>query len=153
GQSDIYQYQHAVVDERQTGGDTNTYKLFLERAYTLVKSHGKVAQIVKADVYKGQGATGLRQMILHKNRCDYLYALSNEKRIFASIHHAERFALVGFTKAGASELVQLGFAITIQEAVPPDKLSLYLTDPNKMVQVPYKLIERMSPDTLSVMEF
>src|SRR5262249_5535057 len=75
------------------------------------------------------------------------------KRIFASIHHAERFALVGFTKAGASELVQLGFAITIQEAVPPDKLSLYLTDPNKMVQVPYKLIERMSPDTLSVMEF
>lgn len=151
--SDIYQYQSVAIDGRQTGGDTNTYKIFLERANWLLAKHGKAAQIVKADVYKGQGATGLRQMLLHYGNFDFLYALSNEKRIFPSIHHAERFALVGFTKSDAHSDVQVSFAITIREAIPPVNLSSYLTDAEKIMNIPRSLIERMSPDTLSIMEF
>lgn len=75
--SEIYPYQSVEVNGSKTGGDANTYKLFLERAYQLLANHGKAGQIVKAGIYKDEGATGLRQLLVERNSFDFLYALSN----------------------------------------------------------------------------
>jgi hypothetical protein len=151
--SEIYPYQSVEVNGSKTGGDANTYKLFLERAYQLLANHGKAGQIVKAGIYKDEGATGLRQLLVERNSFDFLYALSNEKRIFPSVHHAERFALVGFTKAGTKADIQISFAITTREAIKPEELPDYLTESDQVMHVPQMLVERFSPDTLSIMEF
>jgi len=151
--SEIYPYQSVEVNGSKTGGDANTYKLFLERAYQLLANHGKAGQIVKAGIYKDEGATGLRQLLVERNSFDFLYALSNEKRVFPSVHHAERFALVGFTKAGAKADIQISFAITTREAIKPEELPDYLTESDQVMHVPQMLVERFSPDTLSIMEF
>ncbi len=151
--SEIYPYQSVEVNGSKTGGDANTYKLFLERAYQLLANHGKAGQIVKAGIYKDEGATGLRQLLVERNSFDFLYALSNEKRVFPSVHHAERFALVGFTKAGAKADIQISFAITTREAIKPEELPDYLTESDQVMHVPQLLVERFSPDTLSIMEF
>ncbi|MGB8346710.1 MAG: N-6 DNA methylase [Ktedonobacteraceae bacterium] len=151
--SEIYPYQSVEVNGSKTGGDANTYKLFLERAYQILTNHGKAGQIVKAGIYKDEGATGLRQLLLERNSFDFLYALSNEKRVFPSVHHAERFALVGFTKSGEKADIQISFAITTREAIKPEYLPEYLTESDQVMHVPQTLVERFSPDTLSIMEF
>jgi len=151
--SEIYPYQSVEVNGSKTGGDVNTYKLFLERAYQLLTNHGRAGQIVKAGIYKDEGATGLRQLLLHRSSFDFLYALSNEKRVFPSVHHAERFALVGFTKFGTKADIQISFAITTREAIKSEVLPDYLTESDKIMHVPQALIERFSPDTFSIMEF
>jgi len=151
--SEIYPYQSVEVNGSKTGGDANTYKLFLERAYQILTNHGKAGQIVKAGIYKDEGATGLRQLLLERNSFDFLYALSNEKRVFPSVHHAERFALVGFTKSGEKADIQISFAITIREAIRPEYLPEYLTESEQLMHMPQTLVDRFSPDTLSIMEF
>ena len=151
--SEIYPYQSVEVNGSKTGGDANTYKLFLERAHQLLTNHGRAGQIVKAGIYKDEGATGLRQLLLHRNSFDFLYALSNEKRVFPSVHHAERFALVGFTQSGTKADIQISFAITTREAIKPEDLPGYLTESDQLMHVPQTLVERFSPDTLSIMEF
>jgi len=151
--SEIYPYQSVEVNGSRTGGDANTYKLFLECAHRLLTNHGRAGQIVKAGIYKDEGATGLRQLLLHRSSFDFLYALSNEKRVFPSVHHAERFALVGFTRSGTRADIQISFAITTGEAVRPEDLPGYLTESDQLMRVPQTLVERFSPDTLSIMEF
>jgi len=151
--SEIFPYQSVEVNGSKTGGDANTYKLFLERAYQLLANYGRAGQIVKAGIYKDEGATGLRQLLLHRNSFDFLYALSNEKKVFPSVHHAERFALVGFTRSGAKADIQISFAITTREAIKPEDLPEYLTESDQLMHLPQTLVERFSPGTLSIMEF
>lgn len=150
--SEIYPNQSVEVNGSKTGGDANTYKLFLERAYQLLTNNGKVGQIVKAGIYKDEGATGLRQLLLQRSSFDFLYALSNEKKIFPSVHHSERFALVGFTRSGTKADIQISFAITTREAIRSEDLPEYLTENDLLMHVPQTLVERFSPDTLSIME-
>ncbi len=150
--SEIYPNQSVEVNGSKTGGDANTYKLFLERAYQLLAKNGKAGQIVKAGIYKDKGATGLRQLLLQRSSFDFLYALSNEKKIFPSVHHSERFALVGFTRSATKADIQISFAITTREAIRSEDLPEYLTENDLLMHVPQTLVERFSPDTLSIME-
>ncbi|MFY0538919.1 Eco57I restriction-modification methylase domain-containing protein [Nannocystis pusilla] len=85
-------YQH------QGGSDINSYKLFLEQAYRLLRPEGRLALLVPSGIYTDKATGDLRKLFLEKGRWTHLYALQNERFVFGEIHHSFKVAIVAVTK-------------------------------------------------------
>jgi hypothetical protein len=82
-----------------------------------------------------------------------LFGLSNERYIFEGVHHAFKFCLLVFKKGGQTESFTAAFRINPREAIAPDQLESFLHNRNEHVEISVPLVRRLSPDSLSVMEF
>ncbi len=88
-----------------------------------------------------------------QNTVEILYGLSNEKFIFEGVHHAQKFCILAFKKGGITERFESAFRINPREAVSSDKLDAFFHNRDEHVNLSRELIGRLSPDSLSVMEF
>lgn len=92
----------------QSGGDSNAYKLFLERGYQLLRTGGIMAQIVPSGIYSDKGATALRRLFVEKCRWLFLRGYHNREGIFP-IHKSFKFCTLGIVKGGQSNVVDCDF--------------------------------------------
>jgi hypothetical protein len=145
--------QSAVVDGRKTSSDLNLYKLFTEQAFNLLRAHGCCSIIDKAGIYSHLGSTGLRRLLLTQCELGEILGFSNEKFLFDGVHHAERFAIVSFSKHGTTNEIRGVFRINPREAVRPRDLESFLHDQANRVSIKLTTLQRFSPETLSLMEF
>ena len=143
-QSDIYLYQSVVIDGKQTGGDANTYKLFLERAYELLRPLGACGIIVPSGLYTDQSSTGLRQLFLSQAQISHLLCFENRRSVFP-IDSRFKFVLFGYRKQPAQGAFDAAFML--------HNLEVLAAPQEHTLSVPAPLIQRFSPDTLSIMEF
>lgn len=142
--SESYPYQTVVVDGKQAGGHANTYKLFLERAFGLLRQNGNCSLIVPSGLYTDHGCTGLRQLLFSRAQISYLLCFENKYEIFP-IHRSFKFVLFGFCKQTTVRAFDATFMLhNLERLSAPEEDSL---------SVPAHLIHRFSPDTLSIMEF
>jgi hypothetical protein len=148
-----FQNQVAVVNGKKAGSDINLYKLFVEQCYNLLRDGGLCGIIVPSGIYTDLGAKQLREMLFSGAEIAALYGLSNERYIFANVHHGFKVALLVFAKSGETHRFEAAFRINPREAVAPDQLATFLADENEHVWLSVPLIRRLSPDSLSVMEF
>jgi hypothetical protein len=125
-------------------GDINTYKLFLERFYSLLSEGGCMGIVVPSGIYTDQGCQPLRQLFFGLSRIEFLYCFENRRAIF-NIHRSFKFVLFGTQKGGETEEFKCAFMEH---------------DPEKLIQidcVALKLsrgqVERFSGDALSIPEF
>jgi hypothetical protein len=139
-----YPYQSVPVNGKLTGGDVNTYKLFLERAYGLLRPGGDCGIVVPSGLYTDQGCTGLRQLFLERAQINHLVCFENRRGIFP-IDSRFKFVLFGFEKKTSSGAFDAAFMLHDLEVLSDLK--------DVSLSVPTKLIQRLSPDTLSLMEF
>jgi hypothetical protein len=93
---------------RQGSGDTNTYKLFVERGFSLCRKGGRLGFIVPAGIYADDGAGELRHLLVSKGSWECLYGMDNRKRHFP-IDGRFRFAVIVVRKAGATKSIQASF--------------------------------------------
>jgi hypothetical protein len=63
-------------------GQQNTYRLFLERGFRIVRQDGRLGQILPAGVYRLEGAAAAREALLEQGRWEMLLAVQNERKIF-----------------------------------------------------------------------
>jgi hypothetical protein len=135
---------HSVsINGRQTAGDLNTYRLFLERAWTLLRQGGLCGMIVPSSLYTDQGSTGLRQLLLTRARIVSLLSFENRRLIFP-IDSRVRFALLVFAREAPAASFRAAFMLHDPAVLAaPERVSLSL---------PVALIRRFAPDTLSLME-
>lgn len=124
----------------QGGGDSNSYKLFLELSYFLLKTGGVVAQIVPSGLYSDKGATELRRLFLGHCRWLFLHGYHNREGIFP-IHRSFKFCTMGAIKGGSTSNVSCSFM-----RVSPDQLA------EKPVNFNVSLLRRLSQDCLSFTE-
>lgn len=82
-----------------------------------------------------------------------LFGLSNERFIFEGVHHRFKFCLLTFEKGKSTESFQAAFRINPREAIRVDKLDTFLNNQDECIEISVNLIRRLSPDSLSVMEF
>jgi len=76
-------YCGAAPDYRRQGrGDRATHKLFLERAYRLLRSGSRLGYVVPSGIYTDLGTRELRQMLLEEGNVQYLFSFSNERFFF-----------------------------------------------------------------------
>lgn len=158
----------------QYKGDINLYKLFLERFFWLIREEGRMSIIVPSGLYTDEGCKELRRMFLENSRIEFLIGIENRQKIFPAIDIRFKYTLFSTQKrkqegnyrfkAGffigsrpddakkevldAETILKGSFAPKAEEL--ENLLPLVL---EKGLEISRGLIEKFSPDTLSIMEF
>ena len=63
-------------------GDANVFRLFVERAFGLLRSGARLAQVLPDSVYVSSPATGVRQRMLTEGSLERCYVFENRRSIF-----------------------------------------------------------------------
>ncbi|MFM7424054.1 MAG: Eco57I restriction-modification methylase domain-containing protein [Elainella sp.] len=148
-----YKNQISIVNGKKAGTDINLYKLFLEQCFNLLRSEGDCGIILPTGIYTDLGAKQLREMLFSRTKITDLFGLSNERFIFDAVDHRFKICLVTFEKGGKTEAFQSAFRIDPREAIRPENLAIFLNDRSEHIEISVPLIRKLSPDSLSVMEF
>ncbi|MBD1814806.1 hypothetical protein NDA07_12705 [Microcoleus vaginatus DQ-U2] len=148
-----YKNQISIVNGKKSGTDINFYKLFLEQCFNLLRPNGECGIIIPSGVYTDLGTKQLREMLFVQTEIDALFGLSNERFIFEGVDHRFKFCLLTFEKGKSTESFQAAFRINPREAIRVDKLDTFLNNQDECIEISVNLIRRLSPDSLSVMEF
>ncbi|WP_341731106.1 DNA methyltransferase [Microcoleus sp. EPA2] len=148
-----YKNQISIVNGKKSGTDINFYKLFLEQCFNLLRPNGECGIIIPSGVYTDLGTKQLREMLFVQTEIDALFGLSNERFIFEGVDHRFKFCLLTFEKGKSTDSFQAAFRINPREAIRVDKLDTFLNNQDECIEISVNLIRRLSPDSLSVMEF
>ena len=167
-----YASQSSVVNGKKTGSDINLYKLFLERCYYLLREGGHCGIVIPSGIYTDLGAKGLRELLFARTRIEGLFCFENRKAIFDGVHRSFKFVVLTFKKVAAPRVQQHGERNA--SAAPDDLFSPALEPGTKSfpaafmrvdveelarfpaqgaIEISVELVKRLSPDSLSVMEF
>jgi len=125
-------------------GDINTYKLFLERFFVLLKTGGRLGIVTPSGLYTDQGCQPLRELFFNESRIDCLYGFENRHAVF-NIHRSFKFILFCAEKGGKTESFRCAFM-----EHDPERLPIIDTG---ALEMQLEHVRKFSPDTLSVMEF
>ncbi|WP_271762413.1 Eco57I restriction-modification methylase domain-containing protein [Anabaena sp. CS-542/02] len=148
-----YKNQISVVNGKKSGTDINLYKLFVEQCFNLLRKGGECGIIIPSGIYTDLGTKQLREMLFTQTKIDAVFGLSNEKFIFEGVHHSFKFCLLTFEKGGVTNSFRSAFRIDPREAVRVNEIELFLQNHDEHIKISVPLIRRLSPDSLSVMEF
>ncbi|HEV2811107.1 MAG TPA: N-6 DNA methylase [Acidimicrobiales bacterium] len=80
-------------------GDANVFRLFVERAYSLLRSGGHLGQVLPESVYQASQTTGVRQHLLSDGQLRSCWVFENRKLIFP-IHRSVKVVLLLATRSG-----------------------------------------------------
>ncbi|MGL4500592.1 MAG: Eco57I restriction-modification methylase domain-containing protein, partial [Planktothrix sp.] len=148
-----YQNQVSIVNGKKAGTDINLYKLFLEQCFNLLRPGGECGIIIPSGIYTDLGAKQLREMLFFQSNINALFGLSNERFIFEGVDHRFKFCLLTFAKGGVTDSFWAAFRINTREAIRINQLDTFLNNPDEHLVISVPLVRRLSPDSLSVMEF
>jgi hypothetical protein len=148
-----YKNQISIINGKKAGTDINLYKLFLEQCFNLLRKGGKCGIILPTGVYTDLGAKQLREMLFSECELENIFGLSNERFIFEGVDHRFKFCLMDFEKGTLTNAFNAAFRIDPREAIKPNDLERFLHDQSEQVEIPTSLVRKLSPDSISVMEF
>ncbi|MBW2000392.1 MAG: hypothetical protein JRJ29_20840, partial [Deltaproteobacteria bacterium] len=127
-------------------GDINTFKLFLEQFFTVLKDGGRMGIVVPSGIYTDQGCQPLREMFFNQSRIEFLYCFENRwPTVFTAVDGRFKFVTFGTQKGGKTDRFKCAFMEHGPERLP-------VIDANAL-KMSVKQVKKFSPDTLSVMEF
>jgi len=138
--------QIGIVDGRKVGADVNLYKLFTEQCYNLLRNDGRCGIVIPSGIYSDLGAKQLRIMLLDRTRITGLFGFENRKAIFEGVHRSFKFVVLSFEKGSTTTDFPAAFM-----RLDPAELATF--PESAPVHLSRQLIERMSPESLSLMEF
>lgn len=95
----------------QGRGKLFTYRLFVERAFELLRPGGRLGLVVPASLWFDRDAEPLRRLLLDACEWEWLFGFENRRRVFA-IDSRYRFGVVVATKGGATTTVRAAFGRT-----------------------------------------
>jgi hypothetical protein len=145
---------------RQGRGDAATHKLFVERVWGLLADGGRLGFVIPSGIYTDLGTKDLRQMLLDEGKIQYMYGLANVRMFFRAVDSRFKFTMLGVEKGGMTDKFRTMFLIshaqwpqTTEERDAFDVLRDVIHDENRIFEMDRQVIQRFSPDSLSVMEF
>jgi hypothetical protein len=96
---DSGRFRWFAPDPQLRKGDANVFRLFVERAYGLLRHGGRLAQVLPDSFYVSSPATGLRQQLLTGGVLDRCFVFENRRKIFP-IDSRIKVALVVVERGG-----------------------------------------------------
>jgi hypothetical protein len=144
--SEEYKNQISVVNGKKAGTDINLYKLFLERCFNLLRTGGECGIVIPSGIYTDLGSKQLREMLFSQSKVTGLFCLENRKEVFEGVHRSFKIVVLSFEKGGVTtEFPSAFMRLDVQELERfPNQDSLPIS---------VDMVRRLSPDSLSVMEF
>jgi hypothetical protein len=141
-----YRHQSATAGGRRVGSDLNLYKLFIERCYRLLREGGHCGLVVPSGIYTDLGAKGLREMLFDRAMIESLFCIENRDGVFDDVHRMFKFVVLQFARGGQTRQFPAAF-------MRRDVSELTEFPARGSVSIDIELIRKLSPDSLSVMEF
>ena len=141
-----FQNQVSVVNGKKAGTDINLYKLFTEQCHNLLRPGGLCGIVIPSGIYTDLGAKKLREMLFGQTRITGLFCLENRKQIFEGVHRSFKFVVLTFQKGGTTCQFPAAF-------MRHDVQELERFPQHGAVPIAVDLVRRLSPDSLSIMEF
>ncbi len=148
-----YKNQISIINGKNAGTKINLYNLFIEQCFNLLHKKGRCGIIVQGGIYTDLSTKQLREMLFTEGKVDTLFGFSNEKFIFENVHHAQKFCILVFEKGGSTKNFSAAFRINPREAIKTDNLERFLNSSKEHIKISVDLVKRLSPDSLSIMEF
>lgn len=141
-----YANQMAIVNGKKAGTDINLYKLFLEQCLNLLRKGGECGIVLPSGIYSDLGTKQLRETLFTQTTITGLFCLENRHEIFEGVHRSYKFVILSFEKGGSTEEFPAAFMRHDVQA-----LAGFPTQDGLRVKV--ELIRKLSPDSLSIIEF
>ena len=144
----VYHAQRLNKDQRSTGGDSELYKYFMERAFQIAGSYGRIGLIVPAGFHRAEGSAGIRRLYFENGSFEHFMELENRKRLFP-IHGMFKFLVSVYERGKRKGIRSSRFGLTslsAKEAESPSR-----SKPTGIrLSLPY--LKRVSGDLLTVPE-
>jgi len=141
-----YENQISTVNGRKSGTDINLYKLFTEQCYNLLRPGGQCGIVIPSGIYTDLGAKQLRELHFSQTQVTGLFCFENRKMIFEGVDSRFKFVLLTYEKGGQTQAFPAAF-------MRHDATELERFRKAEALDMSVELIRRLSPDSLSVMEF
>jgi len=144
--SSQYKNQISVVNGKKAGSDINLYKLFVEQCFNLLHGGGECGIVIPGGIYSDLGTKQLREMLFTESEITGLFCFENRKEIFEGVDSRFKFVVLTFVKGGRTETFPTAFMrheVAELERFPKEGA----------LAISVELIRRLSPDSLSLMEF
>jgi hypothetical protein len=141
-----YRNQESTVNGKKQTTDLNLYKLFVEQCFNLLRAGGECGIVIPSGIYTDLGAKQLREMLFERTKITGLFCFENRKLIFEGVDSRFKFVVLTFCKEGATTAFPSAFM--------RHEVSELETFPQSgSLPISVELVRRLSPDSLSVMEF
>ncbi len=144
--SSQYKNQISVINGKKAGSDINLYKLFTEQCFNLLRGSGECGIVIPGGIYSDLGTKQLREMLFSETEITGLFCFENNKEIFEGVHRSFKFVVLTFVKGGRTDAFPTAFMrheVAELEQFPKEGA----------LQLTVELIRKLSPDSLSLMEF
>ncbi len=141
-----YINQVPIIDGKRHGKDVNLYKLFVEQCLSLLRKNGLCGLVIPSGIYTDLGAMKLREMLFDNSQIKGLFCFENRKEIFEGVHRSYKFVILTLEKGPKT----INFPAAFMRL---DVNELEGFPQNKGLNISVDLIRKLSPDSLSVMEF
>src|ERR1019366_1598971 len=141
-----YTHQISTFNDQKTGTDINLYKVFTEQCYNLLCSGGLCGIILPGRIYTDLGTKGLREMLIGQTEITGMFGFENRRGIFEDVHRSYKFVVLTFKKGGETQHFPAVF-------MRQDDNELEHFPSQESLKLLVELIHRLSPNSLSIMEF
>lgn len=152
-----YLNQISVVNGKKQGTDINLYKLFVEQCVNLLSPRGECGLVIPSGIYTDLGCKQLREMLFSQTKITGLFCFENKKAIFEGVHKSFKFVVLTFQNLvganGHSPLPLQGTISFPAKFMRHDVGELNSFPDDDCLHISVDLIKRLSPDSISVMEF
>ncbi len=145
--------QISMVNGKKAGSDINLYKLFTEQCYNLLRPDGLCGIVIPSGIYTDLGAKQLRELLFARTRITGLFCFENRKEIFEGVHRSFKFVVLSFEKRAQMEGLATGTQSFPAAFMRHDVAELEHFPQHGALQISVSLLRKLSPDSLSVMEF
>ncbi len=140
--SDVYRTEYQF---QSNGGDMDLYKVFIERAYQLLKPGGSAGLVVPSGIYTDLGTKGLRGMLFDQCQLIGMYSFENRyPTIFEDVDSRFKPVLLSFAKGGNTKSFKCAFFLHGE-----NELKTVLETPTTLT---VDFVKRSSPTSWGVLE-
>ncbi len=141
-----FKNQSSTIYGRKQGTDINLYKLFTEQCFNLIRNGGECGIVTPSGIYTDLGTKRLRELLFSTTELTGLFGFENRKLIFEGVDVRFKFVVLTFQKGGNTKFFPAAFMrheVRELERFPSEGALI----------IPVELIRRLSPDSLSIIEF
>ena len=104
----LYRYQKVRVGGDLAGRFLDLFRVFMERNSQLLSQSGSTGVVVPSAFHANEGATGVRDLYLHRMRLRLCYSFENRKKLF-EIHRSFKFAVIVADAGGQTDVISCAF--------------------------------------------
>lgn len=144
--SSQYANQIGTVNGRKVGSDINLFKLFTEQCTHLLAKGSRCGIVIPSGIYTDLGAVQLRKMLFNTCHITGLFGFENRKTIFEGVDSRFKFVVLTFETGSTTHDFPVAF-------MRRDVRDLVEFPAATGLRISPALIEKLSPGSLSIMEF